>query len=59
MADSELYGGTSNISVLLQKERLPCSSEVLEPLWIPSSNHSLHGNFPKLWCKFVVRFGAF
>ncbi|KAM3706625.1 hypothetical protein ACB098_03G163900 [Castanea mollissima] len=44
MAGSKVYGGASNMSVLLQNERLPCSSEVLEPLWIPSSESSFHAS---------------
>ncbi|KAK7309564.1 hypothetical protein RJT34_06395 [Clitoria ternatea] len=37
MAGSKLYGG-SNMSLLLQNERLPCSPEVLESLWAHTSN---------------------
>nr|XP_023888470.1 homeobox-leucine zipper protein ATHB-54 [Quercus suber]POF21945.1 homeobox-leucine zipper protein hat5 [Quercus suber] len=44
MAGSKVYGGASNMSVLLQNERLPCSSEVPEPLWIPSSEPSFHAS---------------
>jgi len=54
MAGSKVYGGASNMSVLLQNERLPCSSEVLEPLWIPSSEPSFHGNFLNFWCSFCL-----
>lgn len=41
------------MNVLLQNERLPSSSEVLEPLWIPSSAPSLHAS------KSVVDFDTF
>ncbi|XP_062160660.1 homeobox-leucine zipper protein HAT5-like [Alnus glutinosa] len=44
MAGGKVYVGASNMNVLLQSERLPCSSEVLEPLWIPSSEPSLHAS---------------
>lgn len=44
MAGSKVYGGVSNMSVLLQNERLPCSSEALEPLWIPNSDPSFHAS---------------
>lgn len=37
MASGKLYAG-SNMSLLLQNERLPCSSEVLESLWAHTSN---------------------
>lgn len=37
MAGGKLYGG-SNMSLLLQNERVPCSSEVLESLWVHTSN---------------------
>ncbi|KAK7307143.1 hypothetical protein VNO77_39951 [Canavalia gladiata] len=37
MAGGKLYGA-SNMSLLLQNERLPCSSEVLESLWAHTSN---------------------
>jgi len=33
MAGGKLFGG-SNMSLLLQNERLPCTSEVLESLWV-------------------------
>ncbi|KAG2702239.1 hypothetical protein I3760_06G081200 [Carya illinoinensis] len=42
MVGDKVYGIVSNVSILSQKERLPFSSEVLEPLWTPSSNPSLH-----------------
>ena len=56
MAGSKVYGGASNMSVLLQNERLPCSSGVLEPLWIPSSEPSFHGNFLNFWCSLSLAF---
>ena len=52
MAGSKVYGGVSNMSVLLQNERLPCSSEALESLWIPNSDPSFHGNLLNFWCSF-------
>ncbi|KAG6654361.1 homeobox-leucine zipper protein HAT5-like [Carya illinoinensis] len=44
MVGGEVYGSAANMSVLLQNERLPRSSEVLEPLWIPGPNPSLHAS---------------
>uniref|UniRef100_A0A5B7AR57 Homeobox-leucine zipper protein n=1 Tax=Davidia involucrata TaxID=16924 RepID=A0A5B7AR57_DAVIN len=40
---SRVYGG-SNMTVILQNDRLPCSSEVLESLWLSNSSPSFHGS---------------
>ncbi|CAL0315153.1 unnamed protein product [Lupinus luteus] len=37
MASGKLYGGP-NMTVMLQNERLPCSTEVLESLWVHTSD---------------------
>ena len=48
MAGGKLFGG-SNMTVLLQNERLPCSSEVLESLWVHSTDPpSFQGDFCSL-----------
>ncbi|KAI4314219.1 hypothetical protein L6164_027152 [Bauhinia variegata] len=41
MASGQVYGA-SNMTVLLQNDRLPCSSEVLESLWVHPSDPSFH-----------------
>ncbi|POO00032.1 Octamer-binding transcription factor [Trema orientale] len=43
MASGKVYGG-SNMTILLQEERLPSNSEVLKSLWIPSSSSSFQGS---------------
>ncbi|XP_062111716.1 homeobox-leucine zipper protein ATHB-54-like [Humulus lupulus] len=43
MASGKVYGG-SNMSILLQDDRLPCNSDVLKSLWIPSSSSSFQGS---------------
>ena len=63
MASGKLYAG-SNMSLLLQNERLPCSSEVLESLWAHTSNPasfqgdgwfiSLPSQFPSLSSYFFL-----
>uniref|UniRef100_A0A5B7ALR0 Homeobox-leucine zipper protein n=2 Tax=Davidia involucrata TaxID=16924 RepID=A0A5B7ALR0_DAVIN len=36
--------GASNMTVILQNDRHPCSSEVLESLWLSNSSPSFHGS---------------
>ncbi|KAJ7953746.1 Homeobox leucine zipper family protein [Quillaja saponaria] len=43
MAGAKPYGG-SNMTLLPQNERLPCSSEVFESLWVHSSDRPLQGS---------------
>lgn len=45
MDGRKLYGGGSNMAVLLRKETLPSPSELLESFWIPDSSTTFHGNF--------------
>lgn len=45
MDGRKLYGGGSNMAVLLSKEILPSPSELLESFWIPDSSTTFHGNF--------------
>lgn len=44
MAGGKLYRA-SDMNVIFQNEKLPCSSEVLESIWVPTSSSSFHGNF--------------
>lgn len=50
MDGRKLYGGGSNMAVLLSKETLPSPSELLESFWIPDSSTTFHGS------KSVVNF---
>ncbi|KAJ7943535.1 Homeobox leucine zipper family protein [Quillaja saponaria] len=43
MAAGKIYGD-SNMTVLLQNEKLPCSSEIIESLWVHSSDPSFQGS---------------
>ncbi|KAK3022905.1 hypothetical protein RJ639_046449 [Escallonia herrerae] len=43
MEVDRVYDG-SNVPLLLQAERLPCSSQLLESLWVPNSSPSFHGS---------------
>ncbi|KAI4328378.1 hypothetical protein L6164_020735 [Bauhinia variegata] len=43
MASGKVYGA-SNMTVLLQNDRLPCSSEVLESLWVHPADPSFQGS---------------
>ncbi|XP_059648894.1 homeobox-leucine zipper protein HAT5-like [Cornus florida] len=44
MESGRLYHHSSNMNSLLQNERLPSSSEVLESLWLSNSSPSFHGS---------------
>lgn len=52
MVGGKIYGGGSDMTILLQDERRPLASGVLESLWIPSSSPSFHGNFDSLIASF-------
>ncbi|TKY58793.1 Homeobox-leucine zipper protein HAT5 [Spatholobus suberectus] len=43
MASEKLHGGSS-MTLLLQKERLPCSSEFIQPFWVQNSEPSFQGS---------------
>ncbi|PSS28705.1 Homeobox-leucine zipper protein [Actinidia chinensis var. chinensis] len=43
MEDGRVYA-RSNMTVVLQNDSLPCSSEVLQSLWFPNSSPSFHGD---------------
>lgn len=40
--DGMVFDSSKMTSVLLKNEKLPCSSEVLDSIWIPSSSPSFH-----------------
>ncbi|KAH7515873.1 hypothetical protein FEM48_Zijuj10G0072600 [Ziziphus jujuba var. spinosa] len=42
MACGKIYGGSSDMTILLKDERRPLASDVLESLWISSSAPSFH-----------------
>ncbi|KAI5352573.1 PREDICTED: homeobox-leucine zipper [Prunus dulcis] len=43
MAGGKLYSA-SDMNVIFQNEKLPCSSDVLESIWVPTSSSSFHGS---------------
>lgn len=44
MVGGKRYGASSEMNAIFHNERLPCSSDVLESLWIPTSSSSFHGS---------------
>ncbi|PRQ40869.1 putative transcription factor Homobox-WOX family [Rosa chinensis] len=44
MVCGKRYGASSDMNAVFQHERPPCSSDVLESLWIPTSSSSFHGS---------------
>ncbi|XP_073059308.1 homeobox-leucine zipper protein HOX13-like [Primulina eburnea] len=44
MESGRVYDDSRVASVLLRNEMIPCTSDVLDSLWIPNSSHPFHGS---------------